>query len=470
MTTAPARLYGPNGQPVNGHAVDTPKRAEAIPSIRFAPLPITLPQPAAEPSPPVEEHARAAPVRLAADPIAEAEAEAIRTRSAAEAEVRRIKAEAEAKAIETKAAEETRKLKLANDKAEARAREEQAARDARIAASERKQAEEVRRAAADRRAAEETKKADEVAAKQLENAEDSWRYFAIAFAVACGVVALPVQMAAFWHPHSPWMIAAPFMLEAGAWVVLRGAAAAVAGHRPHWHFRLIAWLLAFVAAGINLWHGLHAFDPATAVGTAFASLAGPGVWDLHEHGRIRKRDGKPTRAQRKQQQREEKRATAAKKAEEARRAAEKAATEKAATEAAEKLSEEREELYPEEWKRALALAAALGEATVTETVWRRAWRDLHAADPGETVDVVRSRNVASIRMSKAVTEGAEKSAEKGVSSQRATQIPPPSGKTRPKPIPPRRQRGDSIPFHAAAKVAAAATARRSMADAQPKEI
>src|SRR5690606_40964746 len=62
--------------------------------------------------------------------------------------------------------------------------------------------------------------------------------------------------------------------------------------RPHWHYRVIAWCLAFIAAGINLWHGLNAFDPATAIGTAFASIAGPGVYDLHEHGQIRKRDGK----------------------------------------------------------------------------------------------------------------------------------------------------------------------------------
>src|SRR5690606_13799930 len=122
-------------------------------------------------------------------------------------------------------------------------------------------------------------------AEKREAAAKSWRKAALGFAIVCAIVALPVQMSAFWSPSAPWLIAAPVVLEGGAWVILRGAAAAVEDHRPHWHYRLIAWALAFVAAGVNLAHGLHAFDMATAVGTAFASLAGPGVWDLHEHGR-----------------------------------------------------------------------------------------------------------------------------------------------------------------------------------------
>ncbi|MEU6534212.1 hypothetical protein ABZ869_34065, partial [Streptomyces sp. NPDC046928] len=148
-----------------------------------------------------------------------------------------------------------------------------------------------------------------------------------------------MQMSAFWSKDAPWLLVAPLVLEGGAWVVLKGAAAAVDEHRPHWHYRTIAWVLAFIAAGINLAHGLAAFDPATAIGTAFASLAGPGVWDLHEHGRIRRRDGKQTWRQRRAERKAQKKAAAEKAAREATAKAEKEAAEKAAAEAAQKLAE-----------------------------------------------------------------------------------------------------------------------------------
>ncbi|MFI1928330.1 hypothetical protein [Streptomyces sp. NPDC020377] len=357
--------------------------------------------------------------RFEYDPVATAEAEAIRTRAVAEAEARRIAAEAEAKAKLATAEEESRKLRLANDKLEGRAQEERAAREARIAKHNRE------RAAAERAQREEAEQAEAVKAEQekaveeVAEADDRWRSYALNFYRVCAVVALPVQVSAFYNPKAIWLMAAPLMLEGGAWVVLKGAAAAVANRRPSWHYRLIAWLLALIAAGINLWHGLNAFDPATALATAFASIAGPGVWDLHEHGRIRKRDGIPSRRERKAAEKAE-RAEAARKAEEtARLAAEKEAAAKAAAEERQRLAERREALFPKVWEHAVKLATDLGETAVTDAVWKRAKLDVEGAPPGESAEVLRMRNAATAR----VEAAREQRPVNGSSRQVASQVP-----------------------------------------------
>ncbi|MEV4970588.1 hypothetical protein [Streptomyces scopuliridis] len=407
-------------------------------------LPVT-PDPVAVPAP---------------DPVAEAEAEAIRARAYADSEARRITAEAEAVAARIKAEEEARKLRLANDRAERRAAEEQAASEARIAESNRKREEAERQTAASRAEGEEQKKAKEKADRETAEAEDRWRAYAIRFAVVCGIVALPVQIAAFWNPDAWWLVAAPVMLEGGSWVVQKGAASAVANRRPLWHYRTIAWLLAFVAAGINLWHGWTAFDPATAIATAFASVAGPGVWDLHEHGRIRKRDGVLSRRERKAQKKAEKRAAEEKARVEADEKADKELAEKAAAEAAEKLAAERAQHFPKVWEHAVKLAYAMGETTVTEAVWRRAHRDIEGADPGETADIIHGRNNAKRRLASAIEGTRVNAPGRGKNSQRAAHLPPTAKKPRVKPTPPIRRRGDSAPFHPAAKRSAADTARQ----------
>jgi hypothetical protein len=353
------------------------------------------------------------------DPVALAEAEAIRTRAAAEAEAARIKAEGEAEAEKIKAAEEARKQKIANDKAEARALEEQAARAARIAKLNREREEEERagREADEKAAAQE--QAEAAKAAEVAAAEEQWRQYALRFYTVCSIVALPVQIAAFYNPNALWLMAAPLMLEGGAWVVLKGARAAAADLRPHWHYRLIAWVLAFIAAAINLWHGLHAFDPATAIGTAFASIAGPGVYDLYEHGQIRKRDGKLTRRERKAAEKAAREEARQQAAEEKRRAAEKEAAERAAAEAAEKLAQARAKEFPKVWQHALRLAAALGETTVTEAVWKRAHRDVEGADPSESAEIIRLRNAAEAR----VEAARQKRPVNGSTQQVASQVP-----------------------------------------------
>lgn len=407
--------------------------------------------------------------RFEYDPVAHAEAEAIRTRAQAEAEAARIKAEGEAEAERIKAAEEARKQKIANDKAEARALEEQAARAARIAKlnREREEQERAAREAEEKAAAQEQTEAAKAA--EVAAAEEQWRQYALRFYAVCSIVALPVQIAAFYNPNALWLMAAPLMLEGGAWVVLKGARAAAADHRPHWHYRLIAWVLAFIAAAINLWHGLHAFDPATAIGTAFASIAGPGVYDLHEHGQIRKRDGALTRKQRKAQAKAERAEAASRAAEEKRRAAAKEAAERAAAEVAEKLAQARAKEFPKVWEHALRLAAALGETTVTEAVWKRAHRDVEGTDPSESADVIRMRNAAEARVEAARQKKPVSTLSKSTNAQRAIQVKSPARRSSYKPVPPVRTAGDTPPFHPLARRAHGDTKRRLNAAKNPVE-
>jgi hypothetical protein len=108
------------------------------------------------------------------------------------------------------------------------------------------------------------------------------------------------------------------------------------------------------------------------------------VWDLHEHGRIRRRDGILTRRERKAQRKTERAEAAQRAAEEKRLAAEKETADKIAAEAAAKLAGDRESMFPDVWDHALSLAAALGETTVTDAVWRRAHKDVKGTDPAPT--------------------------------------------------------------------------------------
>jgi chemotaxis protein histidine kinase CheA len=355
------------------------------------------------------------------DPTALAKAEAIRIQANADADARRIQAEAEAKAVEIKAHEEAERQRLANDRAALRAERERAEQGVKIAEANRKAAETDRLAEAEARKADEAQAAEEADSATREKTATSWRRAALAFAVLCALVALPVQVSAFYSPQRPYLGGVPIVLEVGAWVVLKGAAAAVTDKRPHWHYRLIAWCIAAGAAAVNLAHGVDQFDLTTAIATAVASIAGPGIWDLHEHGRIRIRDGKATWWERRKERK------AAESAEADRQALEKAA-EKATAEKAAKLAAERAAMYPKEWAHALKLAAALGDTTVTETIWKRAYRDINGTDPGESVEIINGRNAVERRLIHARSTAPGEKPVKVTSSQRASQMPPTSGK------------------------------------------
>ena len=401
------------------------------------------------------------------DPIALAEAEAIRTRAESEAAARRIEAEGKADAEKIKAAEEARKQKLANDKAEQRAEEEKASRQARIAELNRKRAESERAQREEDEKAEQAKEDEKAAAAEMAAADDKWRSYAIRFAIVCGIVSLPVQMSFFWNPKAPWMAAAPVMLEGAAWVVHRGARAAVANRRPVWHYRTIVWLLAFVAAAVNLYHGLHSFDPGTALATAFASIAGPGVWDLHEHGRIRKRDGVPTSRERRAAKKEAERLAVEKAEAELRSAERQAYREKAEREAAEALDNTRREEFPDVHRHAWRLATDLGKTAMTEAIWRQAKLDVEGAPPGESADIIRMRNAATARVEAAREKRPVNTLNKTVNAQRASHLPS-TGKTRvyaPPARSGRRTKGDSPRFVSAARKQASISARTARGDA-----
>ncbi|WP_030169004.1 hypothetical protein [Streptomyces sp. NRRL S-813] len=398
------------------------------------------------------------------DLIAQAEAEAIRARAWAEAEEQRLRAEAEADAIRAKAEEEARRLRLNNDKLERKAREDEAASEARIAESRKRKADADRaREESDRQAAEQQQAEAEQVEKRQKTA-NVWTRCALGFAVVCAVVALPVQMAAFYNPHAKWLLVAPFMLEGGAWVVLQGARAAVDDHRPHWHYRLIAWLLAFIAASINLWHGMHAFDPATAIGTAFASIAGPGVWDLHEHGRIRKLDGKLSRRERRAQRKAERAEAARKAAEEKRRAAEEQAARKDAEVKLRQLTEDRQREFPDVWHEAVKIAAAVGSTPNDEAVWKRAYRNIKGTDPGESIESITSRLKAEARVQSALTGTPVNTLSKTANAQRASQVP---GTKQPRVYNPPARRGvrtkGDVKYVSVARRQASITARNAAA-------
>ncbi|MEW2070033.1 hypothetical protein [Streptomyces sp. NPDC007346] len=449
MTTSPPQ--------VNGHRRPLP----VITDWRTFTVPPTE-EPVATPEPQPE------PATTTVDLVAQAEAEAIRTKAYADAEERRIAAEAEAKAIEIKAEAEAEKMRLANERQAMRLERDRAEHDAHLEDVQRKRDKAAREEAAEKAAAAEARKSEANDAQKIGKAANLWRNTALGFAIMCAIVALPVQMSAFYNPAAKWLLAAPIMLEAGAWVILAGAAAAVAAHRPHWHYRLIAWALASVAAGINLVHGLGHFDAATAIGTAFASLAGPGVWDLHEHGRIRRRDGVLTRRERR----------AAKKAAE-REAAEQAATklfeaerqahlENVARDAADKLDADRRQMFPRVHAHALKLAADLGETAITSAIWKQAKLDVDGAGPGESDEILRMRNraaekVAAARLNKPVSTLGDKT-----SSQRASQIPA-AKKTRvynPPARPGRRRPGDTPKYVEAARKQASIAAKNASTEEQ----
>lgn len=400
-----------------------------------------------EAAPATTEHTDA---QADSDLVAQAKAEAIRAQAWAESEKqriaaeaereeRRIKAEAEAEAIRVKAEEEARKQRLANDRAERKAAEEQAASKARIAEHQRRRDEADRAREQVARQAKEEQQTEAEQAEAVKKSGTRWRRVAKGFYVLCAAVALPVQMNAFYQPDAEYLLVAPVFIELIALVALVGAAAAVTAGRPHWHYRLVAWAGALTAASINIVHGLAEYDPATAFGTALASIAGPGMWDLHEHGRIRKLDGKPSRREQRAAKKAAKVEAKRNAAEEARRAAEKQAAEDAAAAERQRLIEERQREFPEVWAEAVKIGAAVGKAPDDPTVWPRAYRNVEGCDPGESIESISSRRTAEKRVQAALSGTPVNTLSKTTNAQRAIQTPRSSYK----PVPPRRKPGDT---------------------------
>lgn len=131
------------------------------------------------------------------------------------------------------------------------------------------------------------------------------------FAALCFLVAVPLQLRAFWDPERPWNAAVPIMLEVAAWAVMRLAHAAIVNRRVAWPFLALTFLFASIAAGINIADGFLHPDIGAIFGLAggFASLAGPGLWAVHQFG-ARAKESKATRAERKLAEQQAKQAEA----------------------------------------------------------------------------------------------------------------------------------------------------------------
>lgn len=449
---------------VNGHA--RPPALQVMGD--WQPIDATPTEPETAEPPTVE------PLDTESDVVAQAKAEAIRAEAwaksekqriaaEAEAEERRIKAEAEADAIRIQAEENARKLHLANNRAARKEAEDQAASDARIADHNRRrdEADRARRQAVRQEA--EQQQTEVKQAKAVQESGKRWRNVALAFYGLCAAVALPVQMAAFYNPDAKYLLVAPVFIEVIALVALVGAAAAVTAGRPHWHYRLVAWAGALTAATINIVHGLAEYDAATAFGTALASIAGPGMWDLHEHGRIRKRDGKPSRRERQAAKKAAKAEKKRKASEEKQRAVEKAAADKAAEAERQRLSTQRQEEFKDVWPEAVKIAAAVGSTTDDDAVWVRAYRNIKGCDPGESIESITARRAAEKRVQAALTGTPVNTLSKTTNAQRAIQIKNPSRRSSYKPVPPVRQPGDTPSYHPAARRAHGETKRRTNA-------
>lgn len=316
------------------------------------------------------------------DPVALAEAEAIRARAAAEADAVRTKAAGEAKAAEILAAEEAEKLRLANERARLAQERKQADHDAYLA----KKAAEAAKAKADEekaaKAAAEKEAADAKHDAEQKRSESWWKWGARGIYAVGLVIAAPVQFMHFWDPKRPFLIAAPALLEGLALVLALGAAWAVAHRRDVAPYRVGIMLGAVIAAGINMYGGLS--DPAIGFNAgligAIASLGGPIVLMAYEHGIAQKADGIPSWRERRGAAKAEAEAAAArekarqeKKAAETAAATEKAAARASAEEEQARKDADRQATHKDVWEVADALRSARGSVFVTEQIWAESW-------------------------------------------------------------------------------------------------
>lgn len=406
----------------------------------------------------------AAEPRFEYDPVALAEAEAIRTRAAAEADAARIKAEGEAKAAELLATEQAEKDRIANERAAMRLEKEKADHAAHLA----KKAAETAKADAEREKAEQDAKEQEKAeaqraAEQLRS-ERMWKWGARGIYAVGLIIAAPVQFLAFWDPQRKFLVAAPALLEGLALVLACGAAWAVAHRRDVRPYRIGIMLGAAIAAGINLWHGIT--DPAIGLNAgligALASLGGPIVLMAYEHGIAQKADGIPSGRERRAAARAKAEAEAAR--EKARRdkadaehaaAAAKALAESRAKEEQKRRDEDRKASHDDVWQVADAMRSARGSQYVTEQIWADAWyRVTGCKTVGITPEIEAQSRAAQARMQTA-TEAPVLGPQSLISSQKGPRPKrdpnAPDGRRNNGGTPPVRRPGDTPPYTPAAK-------------------
>ncbi|MEV0556255.1 hypothetical protein AB0I27_22735 [Streptomyces sp. NPDC050597] len=402
--------------------------------------------------------------RFEYDPVALAEAEAIRTRADAEAEAARIKAKGEAKAAEILASEQAEKDRIANERARMRLEKEQADHKAHLA---RKAAETAKHKADEEKAKKAT--ADEEATEAKRNAEQRrteqyWKWGARGIYAVGLVIAAPVQFLAFWDPQRKFLVAAPALLEGLALVLACGAAWAVAHRRDVRPYRIGIMIGAAIAAAINLWHGIT--DEAIGLNAgligALASLGGPIVLMAYEHGMAQKADGVPSGRERKAAEKKAEaervardEARAAKQAAEEKTAAEKAAVQARAEEEQGRRDADRREHHPEVWAIAEAMRSARGSQYVTEQIWADAWyRKTGSKLVGVTAEIEAESRAAQARMQTVTStpiigEFSLIESQKGPRTKRDPNTP--DGRRNNGGTPPVRRPGDSKPNSPLAK-------------------
>ncbi|MEU3613477.1 hypothetical protein ABZ725_14335 [Streptomyces sp. NPDC006872] len=316
------------------------------------------------------------------DPVALAEAEAIRTRAAAEANAARIDAEAKAEAEKTKAAEEAERQRILNERARMRLEKEQADHTAALA----------RRAADTAKANAERERAENAAAEQdtadakreaeQRRSEHWWKWGARSIYATGLIIAAPVQFMHFWDPARKFLIAAPALLEGFALVLALGAAWAVAHRRDVLPYRIGIMAGAIIAAAVNLYGGLtdEAIGFNAGLIGALASVGGPVVLMAYEHGIAQRADGIPSRRERRAARRAKEasdrareKARVEKQAADANAAADKAAAQKAAQEEQARKDADRQTKHPDVWEVADALRSARGSRYVTDQIWGETW-------------------------------------------------------------------------------------------------
>jgi hypothetical protein len=400
----------------------------------------------------------AAEPRFDYDPVAHAEAEAIRTRAAAEADAARIKAEGEAEAEKIKAAEEAEKQRIANERARMRLEKEQADHAAHLA----KKAAEESKARADQEKAEkaEAEHAEQEAARlaEQERSEHWWKWGARGIYAVGLIIAAPVQFMHFWDPRRPFLVAAPALLEGLALVLAFGAAWAVAHRRDVAPYRVGIMLGALIAAAINMYGGQ---DPrigfnAGLIG-AIASLGGPIVLMAYEHGIAQKADGIPSFRERRatkqtklEADRAREKARREKQAAEEKAVADKAEAQLRAEEEQRRKDADRQQHHPEVWKVAEAMRSARGSQYVTEQIWAEAWyRVTGSKVVGITPEIEEQAQAAQFRM-RAVTEapisGPLSLVESQIKRRQKRDPEAPDGRRHNGGTPPVRRPGDTQPY------------------------
>lgn len=280
----------------------------------------------------------------------------------------------------------------------------------------------------------------------------------LALVAASVAASLPAQIMHF-AALSMWLVTLPFALEGAAWVMAAGVAYADEKNLPAW----VRWLLrglCLTAAGyagwINYDYGMQT-NPAVGYGLAAVSLLGPLVFEIRQWVMNLSFDA----------------------AEKKRRTAEKDRA---------KHEKKRRRHHKDVVKLAERLVSAAPYGSLAlEDAFVAAWEIFYGtATPGMT-PALHAQQLAS---RKSLTEAMDEANGSRISShavllqrlyeapsallsapgssQVATQVPPapakpseaPSGGPRKKPTPPVRKKGDTLPFHPMAKVAAADTARR----------